>query len=83
MSKLPPKRPGVPASPSKVVYRQPRSSSINQQRNSISGLFKIGDRVTSGEKTGTVAFIGPTKFAEGSNGKARHFSCMEILFLIN
>jgi hypothetical protein len=64
MSKLPPKR--VPPSPSKVAFRLHQvPTNDSQQRKSVYISFKIGDRVITSEKKGTIAFIGPTKFAEG------------------
>ncbi len=65
MSKLPSKR--VPPSPSKVTFRPRQVTSTNdsQQRKSVISSFKIGDRVITSEKSGTIAFIGTTKFAEG------------------
>jgi hypothetical protein len=70
MSKLPTSR--LPVSPVKPALRQPSRTSINSKpinskaENSSSSSIKIGDRVITNEKSGTVAFIGPTKFAEGS-----------------
>ena len=63
MSKIPTKR--VPPSPAKVTYR-------TQQRKSVYTSFQIGDRVVTNEKVGTIAFIGPTKFAEGLIEIARY-----------
>lgn len=82
MSKIPAKRPPVPASPAKVVYRPLRSNSTSQQRNSVNGSFKIGDRVVTGGKTGTIAFAGPTKFAEGLNENRRNVLLVEKYFFL-
>jgi hypothetical protein len=63
MSKIPSKRALV--SPSKPVFRARQVTTDSQQRKSLCVSFKIGDRVITNEKTGTIAFIGSTKFAEG------------------
>lgn len=80
MSKLPTSRlPVTPAktttNTAKSGLRPPQSTSNNatntSQQISPSGgdsannSFSIGDRVTANGKSGTVAFIGTTKFAEG------------------
>jgi len=65
MSKIPTKQ---SSSPTKVVFR-PRpniTAAASQQRKSLNFSLKIGDRVTSNGKAGTIAFIGQTLFAEGS-----------------
>ena len=70
MSKLPTSR--LPTSPSKTVFRQPsRTSTTFQPINPHEGdssdnSITIGERVITSGKSGTVAFIGSTKFAEGS-----------------
>jgi hypothetical protein len=63
MSKIPAKL--VTASPSKIVFRSLSTKASVQQRNSVYNPLKIGDRVTANGKSGTIAFIGSTKFAEG------------------
>jgi len=69
MSKIPSKLP--PPSPAKTVVFRQRSTPIGSQpinpsvRNSLNNSLKIGDRVTANGKSGTVAFIGLTKFADG------------------
>lgn len=78
MSKLPTSRlPVTPksANPVKSGLRPPQpvssTATPSQQASptggdsSTSTQFSIGDRVTSGGKSGTIAFIGPTKFADG------------------
>jgi hypothetical protein len=70
MSKTPDKRSSLLLSPSKIVFRQPRtpvgSPQINSNGNNSSNEpLRIGDRVTTNGKSGTVAFIGRTQFAEG------------------
>jgi hypothetical protein len=70
MSKIPNNRSSLISSPSKIVFRQPRtpagSPQINPNGNNSSNKpLKIGDRVTTNGKSGTVAFIGRTQFAEG------------------
>ncbi|CAF3949096.1 unnamed protein product [Adineta steineri] len=78
MSKLPTSR--LPVTPSKTTntsksgLRPPQQSSTaaasSQQVSPTGGdssnnSFVIGDRVTANGKSGAVAFIGPTKFADG------------------
>jgi hypothetical protein len=75
MSKLPTSR--LPVTPSKVAtapksgLRPPQQTSTSSQQVSPSGgdssnnPLILGDRVTANGKSGTVAFIGPTKFADG------------------
>ncbi|CAF1623117.1 unnamed protein product, partial [Adineta ricciae] len=78
MSKLPTSR--LPITPSKTTataksgLRPPQASSANASStqqvsptggDSSANSFVIGDRVTANGKSGTVAFIGSTKFAEG------------------
>jgi len=68
MSKIPSKQPL--SSPTKIVFRQRPTTAGSQLvnpsvRNSLSNALKIGDRVTTSGKSGTVAFIGLTKFADG------------------
>lgn len=68
MSKLPPK----------VVFRQRRISVGPQTANagareSLTHPFRLADRVITGEKSGTVAFVGRTEFAEGSLAIATPF----------
>ncbi len=63
MSKIPAKN--VTASPSNIVFRSRPTTTSAQQRNSVYNPLKIGDRVTTNGKSGTIAFIGSTKFAEG------------------
>ncbi len=68
MSKIPNKH--LSLSPSKVVFRQGRTTAGSQQRNSsvrnsLNNVFKIGDRVSINGKSGTIAFIGPTQFSDG------------------
>ncbi len=75
MSKLPPKRPS--ASPSKIVFRPRQLTTGSQQRNSLIAPFKIGDRVITNGKSGTIAFIGTTKFSEGL---MKIYYLFEILF---
>lgn len=84
MSKLPTSR--LPVTPSKNAtttksgLRPPQqtsaSTTVSQQVSPPSGdssatSFSIGDRVTGNGKSGTVAFIGTTKFAEGINKKIK------------
>lgn len=78
MSKLPTTS-RLPVTPSKIATTAPKpglrppqtttSSNVTpSQQTSPSATvetFSIGDRVTTNGKTGTVAFIGSTKFAEG------------------
>ena len=80
MSKLPTSRlpvtPGKTTNPPKSGLRPPQQTSSNttatSQQISPSGgdssntSFNVGDRVTANGKSGTVAFIGTTKFAEGT-----------------
>lgn len=81
MSKLPTSR--LPVTPSKTTattksgLRPPQASSTNASStqqvsptggDSSANSFAIGDRVIANGKSGTVAFIGPTKFAEGRIG---------------
>jgi len=78
MSKLPTSR--LPVTPSKTTnvpkpgLRPPQQTSTNttapQQVSPTSGDTSnnpliVGDRVMANGKSGTIAFIGPTKFAEG------------------
>lgn len=78
MSKLPTSRlpvtPSKGAAASKPGLRPPQQSSTgaatSQQTSPNAGdatasTFALGDRVTANGKSGTVAFIGSTKFAEG------------------
>lgn len=69
MSKIPSKRTVI--SPPKIVLRPRRITTTTQlvnynARKSLNNpSLKIGDRVITNEKSGTVAFIGQTKFADG------------------
>ena len=69
MSKIPSKRPVI--SPPKVVLRPRRITTTTQPvnfnaRKSLNNpSLKIGDRIITNEKSGTIAFIGQTKFADG------------------
>ena len=73
-----PVTPSKVATAPKTGLRPPQSNSssstaaaVPSQQVSPSGgdasnsALAIGDRVIANDKTGTVAFIGPTKFAEG------------------
>ncbi|CAF3703629.1 unnamed protein product [Rotaria sp. Silwood1] len=58
------------SSPTKVVFRQPGTTTNSQQRNSHrenspDNQFRIGDRVSIHGASGTIVFIGSTHFAEG------------------
>ena len=80
MSKLPTSR--LPVTPSKTApttksgLRPPQQSSsataASSQQVSPTGAdsathsFALGDRVTANSKAGSIAFIGSTKFAEGT-----------------
>ncbi len=79
MSKLPTSR--LPVTPSKTTnvpksgLRPPQQTSTNttapQQTSPNTGdssnnPLSVGDRVTTSGKSGTIAFIGSTKFAEGN-----------------
>lgn len=81
MSKLPTSRlpvtPGKTTNAPKSGLRPPQQTSSNtttttSQQISPSGgdssntSFNVGDRVTANGKSGTVAFIGTTKFADGT-----------------
>lgn len=82
MSKLPTSRlpvtPGKTTNPPKSGLRPPQQTSNNTTTTTISQQvspsggdssntsFNVGDRVTANGKSGTVAFIGTTKFAEGT-----------------
>ena len=68
--------PSKGATAPKTGLRPPQANSstatVPSQQVSPSGggdasntSLSIGDRVIANDKTGTVAFIGPTKFAEG------------------
>jgi hypothetical protein len=89
MSKLPTSR--LPVTPSKTTsapklgLRPPQSSSNVttplQQASPTGGdvsnhVFAIGDRVTANGKSGAVAFIGSTKFADGKCQSTRF--CIQI-----
>ncbi|CAF4330899.1 unnamed protein product [Adineta steineri] len=68
MSKIPTNRPSLPAI--KPFVRQRPKSPTSQQINSIgndrsNNPFRLADRVTTSGKSGRVAYIGPTQFAEG------------------
>jgi hypothetical protein len=68
MSKIPLNRSSL--SPTKIVFRQPRTPIGSQPTNRSGGNssnspLRIGDRVSNSGKSGTVAFIGRTQFAEG------------------
>lgn len=65
MSKIPTKQSSSP--PTKVIFRpRPNITAASQaSRKSLNFSLKIGDRVTSNGKAGTIAFIGQTLFAEG------------------
>ncbi|CAF2768042.1 unnamed protein product [Rotaria sp. Silwood2] len=68
MSKLPTHNSSL--SPTKIVFRQPRTPTDSQQRNSHredspDKKFRIGDRVSIHGTSGIIAFIGSTQFAEG------------------
>lgn len=68
MSKLTP--PNSPLSPTKAVVRRRLPPANPQNRHtyheeSITNELSVGDRVAHDGKSGIVAFIGPTQFAEG------------------
>ena len=65
MSKIPADR-SSSAEP-KPVFRAAHRNSVTAQRVSFNGTdsFATGDRVIAAGKSGTVAFVGPTRFAEG------------------
>ena len=65
MSKIPTDR-SSSAEPKPIFRTAPRNS-VTAQRVSFNGIesFAIGDRVIATGKSGTVAFVGPTRFAEG------------------
>jgi hypothetical protein len=70
MSKIPTKR--ISSSPTKVVFRTRQVTTGTRQINpnarySLNNALKTGDRVTINGKSGTIAFIGPTQFADGLN----------------
>ncbi|CAF1202420.1 unnamed protein product [Adineta steineri] len=68
MSKIPTNRPSLPAI--KPFVRQRPKSPTSQQTNPTgndrsNNPFRLADRVTTSGKSGVVAYIGPTQFAEG------------------
>ncbi|CAF3626009.1 unnamed protein product [Adineta steineri] len=68
MSKIPTNRPSLPAIKPFVRQRpkSPTSQQINFTGNDRSNNpFRLADRVTTSGKSGKVAYIGPTQFAEG------------------
>ena len=65
MSKTPANR--LSYTESKPVFRAPVRPSVAARRVSFNGneSFAVGERVIATGKPGVVAFVGPTKFAEG------------------
>lgn len=67
MSRLPPGRTSLPSP--KVVQRSSSRPSAPPTPNLAATVqnhaVRLGDRVLTGGKEGTVAFVGPTEFAEG------------------